>query len=127
MPGTVSGSTLGTITSVSYACGGFAAMISDYLFGKTSNPARMVTNFADLRPGDVIYSKTINSGKGHAMVIIDTIENAPNRGFVVYIADGNRNDKVSWGEWPQSTTHWDAFTEDYFGIGQWVAYTRYPA
>ena len=46
-----------------YACSGFAMMLSDYLFGKNSNPWTKVTNFADLRPGDIFYGGELNGSK----------------------------------------------------------------
>lgn len=41
----------GYSVDTSYACGGFAAMISDYLFGKYNNTMRRLDDVSKTRPG----------------------------------------------------------------------------
>lgn len=106
-----------------YACGGYAAMISDYLFGKNNNPARQVS-LSNVRPGDVIYQPDNGYGNKHVLIVTDTvIENgAVTR---VFTTDGNRGNQVHWDE--NNGNSWDIWNawaiED---LGTCVAYTRYP-
>lgn len=98
------------------ACGGYATMVSDLIFGKTTNPCRRVTNFADLRPGDIICSYS----KDHAMVVIDKVETGSRAG-AVFVTSGNVSGKV---EWPAGTSQWYAYLES--DLGDYAAITRYP-
>ncbi len=42
--------------SLKYACGGWAAMVSDRIFGQTGAPCREVTDPSKARPGDILVS-----------------------------------------------------------------------
>lgn len=44
----------GQLASTEYACGGFAAMVSDRIFGQSGFPAREVTDSSKVRAGDLI-------------------------------------------------------------------------
>lgn len=105
----------GGSTESKYRCSGFAMMLSDYLFGKNNNPWHKVTNFADLRPGDIIIR---HSTPGHAMVVVDTVKTGDRAG-AVFIAHGNVGDKVSWDKWPEILqeldepwAHWYSWLEE---------------
>ena len=105
--------------SANYACGGYAAMISDYLFGQNSNPATKVTDFTKIRPGDIIVI-TKSSGAPH--VVIATTHADSSGG--VYTTGGNESELVNW------PTQWDALSSEYFTkLGDpgayWTVYTRY--
>lgn len=41
-----------------YCCGGWAAMVSERIFGKTGAPCREVTDLSKVRPGDIVVSVT---------------------------------------------------------------------
>lgn len=105
-----------------YACAGYAAMLSDYLFGKTNNPWRQ-SSLSNVKPGDIIATST------HSMIVIDTVKAGdPNgRDGAIYFTDGNRGNVVTWPEdWPEVYTwsSWDALLPNQ--IGTCTAYTRYP-
>ena len=95
---------LGTQWGVSsnFACGGYSAMISDYLFGRDNNMYHQVTNLNDIRPGDVIV-RLDHRRADHVMLAVSRLGGAYGQiderkkwdGFL-YITDGNDNDKVYW-------------------------------
>lgn len=49
-------------TNMSRGCGGFAALISNYVFGQTNNPIRKLTDNSQARPGDIVimFNKKTN-------------------------------------------------------------------
>lgn len=110
-------------TSTNTACGGYAAIISDYLFGKNNNPYRQV-DISAVRPGDIIVQLNANGTAKHDMVVADTVkeENTVTR---IFETDGNNASKVYWAE--NNGNSWDIWNawaiED---LGTCVAYTRYP-
>lgn len=115
----------GVFASANGGCSGFASMISHYLFGKTGNPVHVVTNFSDLRPGDVVVRLNADKTVDHVMIVVGYYyENgAPTR---VFTADGNASGKV---EWPTGTSKWYAADENSFtsyGAGSYVALSRWP-
>ena len=42
--------------SMSRGCGGFAALINNYVFGQTNNPIRKLTDNSQARPGDIVIN-----------------------------------------------------------------------
>lgn len=42
------------LASTQYACGGFAAMLSDRVFGQNGFPARKLDDYSQVRPGDIV-------------------------------------------------------------------------
>ena len=46
-----------------YACGGYASMVSSLLFGDTANPAHKVEDLSQIRPGDVIFRVNNKTGE----------------------------------------------------------------
>ena len=55
-------------TSTTGDCGGWAALVSDYIFGQTGFPARKVA-LADVRPGDIGISLDSNGKLTHVFII----------------------------------------------------------
>lgn len=104
-------------TSSNYACGGFAAMISDYVFGKTSNDAKRVTDFTKIRPGDIIIAMEADHKTVDHVIIATTHADASGN---VYCAGGNEAAKINW------PGQWDAASNANWSQGGWVVYTRYP-
>lgn len=100
-----------------YECSGFAVMLSDYLFGKSNNPWHVVTNPADIRPGDIIVSTSQN----HSMVAMDTVKSGSRAG-AIFVAEGNYGKVIRWSS---MTNHWDAIMPSDFGT--YTIYSRYPA
>ena len=77
--------------STNYACGGFASMLSDYVFGLNDNPMRQVSE-SELRPGDIIIC--FKSGiADHVSFVIASDGNG-----AVRTADGGQNGGVSWSD-----------------------------
>lgn len=102
-----------------YACGGFAAMISDYVFGKSANDTRRVTDMTKIRPGDIIVIlNTGNNEKSVNHVVIAT-SHADASGNV-YCAGGNESSIINW------PTQWDSASNEKWSTGSWIVYTRYP-
>ena len=110
--------------SSNYACGGFAAMISDYVFGKNNNPVHRVTDPMAIRPGDIIV-KLRNGEPVHVSFVVtgsikDTAD--PYYGRVI-TADGNYSDiGIDWESTPLSE-----YVEHYLDPAiTWEAWSRYP-
>ena len=76
-----------------YACGGYAAMVSSLLFGDTANPARRVEDLSQMRPGDIIFLIHNDTGKPcHVMTALET----PNGMNAFHYTDGNHGETVYW-------------------------------
>ena len=79
------------VSGASYGiqCGGWAALASDYIFGKTT-PVRTHKNFNQVRIGDVFYTKE------HKMVIVGT-QKCSICGTTGYaVCDSGSSYKVAW-------------------------------
>lgn len=88
--------------SMQSACGGFASLISDSIFGSGSaNPARKVSvEYA--RPGDVIISLNQNGKLLHVAIVASKIKEMHACGGVCPVVstyDGNNNGKVNYTEY----------------------------
>ena len=125
-------------SSSSYACGGFAAMLSDYIFGHNSNPYHLVTDLSKIRPGDMIIMITIDDQEiDHVSTAVSAAATEyapdgkayPNR---IYTADGNGRDGkgngfVGW-DWPDNPElgiYATRYTEDPTWE-RWLVFSRYP-
>ena len=56
-------------TSIKYACGGFAAMVSDSIFGKTGSPCREIFDTAQASPGDIVYFTDADGYAVHIAIV----------------------------------------------------------
>ena len=56
-------------TSTTHGCGGWATLVSDYIFGQTGFPARKVA-LADARPGDIGISLDNNGKLTHVFIVM---------------------------------------------------------
>lgn len=88
--------------SMQAACGGFASLISDSIFGSGSaNPARKVSvEYA--RPGDVIVSLNRDGKLLHVAIVASKIKEMHACGGVCPVVstyDGNNNGKVNYTEY----------------------------
>lgn len=108
-------------TSAQRACGGYASMVSDLIFGTTANPTRKLNSLSDVRPGDIILEFNNNGNISHVIVVIDTVKTG-NRTGAIFYTDGNHGGKVKWP--PNTTSAWNALMPDQLGVC--IAYTRYP-
>lgn len=126
-PGTIAKNmtlTNGIFTSPNAGCSGFASMISDYLFGKESNPYHTVTNFADIRPGDIIFMLNADKSVHHAM-IVTSINQTGSRAGYVFCAEGNSGDVVQWAN---TASAWNAWgPTELSAHGSYVILSRWPA
>ena len=59
--------------SLKYACGGWAAMVSDRIFGRTGAPCREVTDPAKVRPGDILVTMSSNGTIYHVGIILQYV------------------------------------------------------
>ena len=59
--------------SLKYACGGWAAMVSDRIFGRTGAPCREVTDPAKARPGDILVTMSSNGTIYHVGIILQYV------------------------------------------------------
>lgn len=119
--------------STQYACGAFSAMLSDYVFGKTSNPMYRLTDLSNVRPGDIIFWANTPEKLGHVVIVVDTVKTGERAG-AVFVAEGNSGDAVSWNEWPEILqrldkpgAHWYSWTvEDLGERGDFAVFSRWP-
>ena len=98
-----------------YACGGWAAMVSDTIFGQSGAPARRVTKTSDLRPGDIVLTITNKTGLVSHVAIFTGISASGN----IVTCDGNVSGTVLWGASSRNL-------ENLTGSSHAIAYTRYP-
>ena len=107
---------IGYKTDTKYACGGFAAMVSDRVFGYDA-PCRKVDDVTDIRPGDIIVHLDKNGNATHVSIAMSGVLNEYN---IVARCDGNNNSVVQW------------HSDDNLNTGRptaarpWAIYTRYP-
>lgn len=77
--------------STNYGCGGFASMLSDYVFGLNNNPMRQVSE-SELRPGDIMI--TLKGGvPSHVSFVIASDGNG-----AIRCADGGQNTGILWND-----------------------------
>ena len=81
----------GFTRSKDLACGGWASMVSEKIFGTSGNPGREVTSINDIRPGDLIIFFNSENKVIHASVVTKIEMTTSNYGPVakVYTCDGN--------------------------------------
>ena len=102
--------------SPKYGCSGFAAMVSDLVFGYTGPRPRQLNDLSDIRPGDIIIQLK-DSKVQHVMIAMSHVINE--YGYVS-VADGNNSDHVVW------PSNEDDNTRRPRGSITWDIYTRYP-
>ncbi len=110
--------------SGTYACGGYASMVSSLVFGNDANPARQVTDLSQIRPGDILFLiRNDNGNLWHVMVALES----PNDMNAFHCTDGNNGGQVYWPDpqSPYSRENLDCFGTEgkTYRIEAW---TRYP-
>ncbi len=102
--------------NTTYACGGFAAMVSDRVFGYDA-PCRKVDDVTEIRPGDIIVHLDKNGNATHVSIAMSGVLNEYN-----YVArcEGNNNSQVKW------PTDDGLNTARPTAAKPWAIYTRYP-
>ena len=107
-----------------YACGGYAAMVSSLIFGDKDNPGRKLDDPAQMRPGDIVVLVNNTTNKvWHVMVALES----PDEVNAFHYTDGNHNRAVHW---PDPTTPYGKENLDcYRGENKdyrLEVWTRYP-
>ena len=118
--------------SSNFGCGGYAAMISDYIFGRDNNDFYRVTNMNGIRPGDIIveidgnrvtHVKVAVTAPGGAYTGLNGTTANYRNGYI-HFTDGNNSDKVYW---PNVYSAAENVIEGYhFTDVQWLVFSRYP-
>lgn len=112
-------------TNEAYGCGGFAAMLSDYVFGASSNPVRKLSDNLQVRPGDIVFRVNPDGSVAHVNIAITTCHYDGTMPCIK-TADGNNGSTVSWSD---TTTNYPVRIDDYqraAGMSTCIIYTRYP-
>ena len=109
------------------ACGAFACMLSDYIFGVSGNPARKLTDNTQVRPGDICVN--IN-GKGeatHVYVAITSVGLTKTGKNGVNSANGNMGGCVSYtNNAPGRYSNMIDSYQQNAGTAHTEIWTRYP-
>lgn len=107
------------------ACGAFAAMLSDYVFGPSSNPARRLEDNRQVRPGDIVFRINPDGATAHVNIAMTT---AHYEGELPCIrtADGNVGGKVRWFDTASNYPTRVNGEPRWLGDSIRVVYTRYP-
>ena len=114
--------------NTNYGCGGFAAMLSDYVFGQNGNPFHRVSDPMDIRAGDVIVIKNANGTVKHvALAATSTIQSGTWAGRL-WTADGNSaSTGISWPDYQYGFPTSEAFQSQFNPGITWEVWSRYPA
>jgi len=114
-------------THPNLGCGGFAAMLSDYVFSASSNPVRKLDDNTQVRPGDIVFRLSPDGSVAHVNIAMTTVGTTNGGNPGIRTADGNVGRIV---EWTDTARNYPTRIDDYERTpGQWsrcVIYTRYP-
>lgn len=81
-----------------YGCSGYAAMVSSLLFGDSTNAAHRLDDLQKMRPGDIVFWISNDTGKtAHVVIALET----PDQEGRFHITDGNHGETIAWPD-PQS-------------------------
>ena len=112
------------------ACGGFASLVSDILFGANANPVHK-TDVRNLHSGDILVNTYVNweDIKAHGDVQHTMIlTNVNNQNHMYDYADGNNFLRVNWQNWTENKYPKTAAIklQDEDPTIEHVWYTRWP-
>lgn len=120
--------------NVSQGTTGFAAMLSDYMFGPGSNYPRTLEDPLQVRPGDIIIQRRIQKNGPYitdVAIAISGVEYSAQGTPMVRICAGGHNDQVVWDDDPglHPYTRLDSYMggKDNSMKYETVVLTRYPA
>ena len=107
-----------------YACGGYAAMVSSLIFGDAENPGRKLKDNSQSRPGDIIF--LVNNATGEVWHVMIALE-SPNEIGAFHYTDGNHGGIIRWPdkEDPYERDNLDCYSEE-GKTYRLEAWTRYP-
>ena len=112
-------------TSTSAGCGGWAALVSDYIFGQTGFPARKIAT-ADARPGDIGISLDGNGNLTHVFIVTSRAQHNDEYQWTEFdTTDSNPTGPNNTYEivWDSSDIDWDNPQPGDWTVDVW---TRYP-
>lgn len=113
-------------TSLIYACGGWAAMVSETIFGQSGAPCREVYSMKDARPGDILYKVYTGTTRGYHVAIITSVVKNPDDGtYRITTCGGNVNGKVAW-DWNNEYGDGAYGMQTKDGSISYRIFTRYP-
>ena len=112
------------------ACGGFAGLVSDAIFGGNTNggnnfPMRQLDSVSQVRPGDIIVKLDANGYTQHISTAAssvnktDTVDGVTR--YFIDVYDGNNNGKVVYNNYGVRY-----LTDELFRGNCYAVYTRYP-
>lgn len=120
--------------NVSQGTAGFAAMLSDYMFGPSSNYPRTLEDPLQVRPGDIIIQRRIQQNGPYitdVAIAISGVEYSAQGTPMVRICAGGHNNQVIWDDDPglHPYTRLDSYMggKDNSMKYETVVLTRYPA
>lgn len=108
-------------------CSGFAAMLSDYVFGASGNPVRRLTDNTQVRPGDIVFRINPDGSVAHVNIALTTVGRTNGGNPGIKTADGNVGGVVEWND---TASNYPTRIDDYqraAGMSTCIIYTRYPA
>lgn len=118
--------------NTNYCCGGFASMLSDYIFGRNNNPFHRVTDTSAIRAGDVIVMIGADGNTDHiSFAVSSAIKSDDEYPYDrVWTADGNvtsleKGGVVSWPDYEYGGPA-SEFLDQYISGGHWEVWSRYP-
>lgn len=82
-------------TSTTLGCGGWAAMVSDAIFGQSGAPAHEVTDPSKVRPGDICILLNASGQLKHVSVAASTATYVDGK-WRFDTCEGNKSGKVAW-------------------------------
>lgn len=115
--------------SMQSGCGGFVGLVSDAIFGGSTNggndfPIRKITSVSQVRPGDILIQLDSNGNAVHILAAASRITRTDTSdGVTAYrvgVYDGNANGKVRYN------TNFRYITDDLLRGSYYEAWTRYP-
>ena len=112
-------------TSTSAGCGGWAALVSDYIFGQTGFPARKIAT-ADARPGDIGISVDGNGKLTHVFIVTSRAQHNDECQWTEFdTTDSNPTGPNNTYEiiWDIGHSNWDDPQPGDWTVDVW---TRYP-
>lgn len=118
-------------SSMTKACGGFAGLVSDAIFGGANTggdkfPIRKLNSVSQIRPGDIIVRLNSDGTTDHIMTAASRIRSSKTANnvqiYCIWAYHGNSNGSVVYDTYDSCY-----ITDELYRDSQYVAYTRYPS
>ena len=110
--------------STEYGCGGWAALVSDYIFGQTGFSARKIA-LADARPGDIAITLDGNGELRHVAIVTSRAwHDDYSESTQINTTDANPDSTGAYSiYWTNGNAQWDVLQPGDHTLEVW---TRYP-